>query len=136
MSTPTDADRRQACDIAHSYFNEYGCRGDSEDPDDPDHAGNCSRIARDIAAAMAGARSDWRQQAKAEFARPEVIAAVRRRIALEMGDDIDIVPKDKADWINTRGKGGGKHSRDINMPMGDDYSNAAAGALAAALEVP
>ena len=65
-----------------------------------------------------------------------LIERVARAIATDMGDDLAAIPQNKRDWIDTRGKGRGEYSRDINMPKAADYRSAARAAIAAMRDLP
>jgi len=59
---------------------------------------------------------------------PYAAKSIAAIIANEMGDDLDTIPKNKADWLHNQGKFGSRF-RDINEPMYNDYMGAAEAVL-------
>lgn len=60
----------------------------------------------------------------------DAVRRMARVIADSLGDDYDMVPLNKGEWIKARGMCGG-FPRDINAPFRLDYDDAATAALAA-----
>lgn len=62
----------------------------------------------------------------------EMVLAGAKAAARENGDDFDLIPKDKPDWLDKRGQFQGRY-RDLNEPKQNDYIEMSRAALTAAL---